>query len=719
MSSEDLLGRSSFAHQLANSIIQFDTRDNYAVSLQGKWGCGKTSVLNMTIEEIRRQCSENDANNKVEIVEFNPWDFRDANQLINQFFLTLSNSLKVSSKEENIKVIGNLIEKYSSALEYSEYIPTIGQYLKLLPKLSKEFGKAVKEKAENKLNDVSYRKKEVEKALAELDSRILVIIDDIDRLPNDQIKLIFQLVNSVAGFPNITYLLSYDREIVARALSDVQNCNGEEYLEKIIQLPFDVPPLSSSKLQNILIERLNEIIELPADVEFDNTRWSKVLRSCISPFIGTLRDVHRYYNVLAFTYSPIKDEVDFIDLAGICSLKVFAFPIYEWIRENSFSLVGGNDANGVSMNDIKQHEAEMIESFKEIYPEAPTLMLNAVSSIFPKFSNKVSYISIFETSAELHSDMRIAATTKFDLYYSLSLDNIKISKIDLNRSLCMMDELELREYISSLYDRNIYDAYLQELKYHSKKIPKDRIELFLSILLFKNGRINCSNDNLSALQPIEINIYMIKDLLFEIDDEYSRFDIIKTMLSKSDLFGFEYLLHLLHIIELSHGRIAETPSIYNEKLVNIENLDILEEVFSMRVRHFASTDNLFDLKEFRRVNMLWKYIDKESYNEYLISALQDDMNMVKFLSIHLATWSSGGKAAQFELSDLEYKTFIDNDGIKELIGRVRKNDDLWSLGNEMIQSLISYELLLEDSEGKKIVEISDVEQRFDLWKRSS
>jgi|GEM_PF-5947022 predicted KAP-like P-loop ATPase len=45
--SEDKLGRSTFAKQLANVIVNFQTKDNYAVSLQGKWGfSGKKSLKN-------------------------------------------------------------------------------------------------------------------------------------------------------------------------------------------------------------------------------------------------------------------------------------------------------------------------------------------------------------------------------------------------------------------------------------------------------------------------------------------------------------------------------------------------------------------------------------------------------------------------------------------------------------------------------------------------
>lgn len=264
---EDKLGRSVFAKQLANAIVNFQIKDNYAVSLQGKWGCGKTSVLNMAIEEIKRLSEGSDNKNKIIIIQFNPWNFTDTNQLINQFFITLTNSLKIDSKNKKVKDVGSAIEKYSSALEYSEYIPVVGKYLKIIPKLTSAFGKSLKDNAESKLNDVAYRKREVEKTLLELDCKILVVIDDIDRLSNEQIRLVFQLVNAVAGFPNTIYLLSFDKDIVSRALEDVQGCNGQEYLEKIIQVPFDVPPVDISRLYNVLFEKLDSIIYLPYGVE--------------------------------------------------------------------------------------------------------------------------------------------------------------------------------------------------------------------------------------------------------------------------------------------------------------------------------------------------------------------------------------------------------------------------------------------------------------------
>lgn len=67
------------------------------------------------------------------------------------------------------------------------------------------------------------------------------MIDDIDRLNCEQIRQIFQLVSSVAKFPNTAYLLVFYKDIVTKALRKVQEGNGEEYLHKVIQMPIQIP----------------------------------------------------------------------------------------------------------------------------------------------------------------------------------------------------------------------------------------------------------------------------------------------------------------------------------------------------------------------------------------------------------------------------------------------------------------------------------------------
>ena len=103
----DKLGRSGFAERLAKAIINFNTADSYAIALQGAWGCGKTSVLNMAIQKI-----EEATDKKTVIIKFNPWNFTTTGQLIDQFFATMSSKLKLSTGDERLQKVGGLIEKY-------------------------------------------------------------------------------------------------------------------------------------------------------------------------------------------------------------------------------------------------------------------------------------------------------------------------------------------------------------------------------------------------------------------------------------------------------------------------------------------------------------------------------------------------------------------------------------------------------------------------------
>lgn len=721
--SEDKLGRSQFAKQLANAIVNFQTRDNYAVSLQGKWGCGKTSILNMTIEEIERLSGGNDNNDKTIIIKFNPWNFTDTNQLMNQFFLTLSNSLKIGSKNEQVKNVGNAMEKYSSALEYSEYIPVLGKYLKLIPKFASAVGKSMKDNAESKLNDVSYRKCEVENALVELHCKILVVIDDIDRLPNEQIKLIFQLVNSVAGFPNIIYLLSFDKEIVSRALDTVQGYKGQEYLKKIIQVPFDVPPMNVTKLHNILFEKLDSIIELPYGVEFDKERWSRVFDACISPFIDTLRDVNRFYNALSFMYAAIKEEVDFIDMAGISALQVFAPAIFDWIRENKFSLTAGYKNGDVVLSELDKRKEEALKEFREIYPEDPDIMLNAIASLFPAFSNKFFYNSTYVSNNEIYQAMRIASDSKFELYFTLSLDNIKISRKELDSSLFNMTELELREYLDSLNKRELFYNYLAEIQLNLSRIPEERVELFLSVLVFQSGRISEKQSLLKDATTNNVDIYMIFDLLLRITDESIRYNYISRMFFNTDFLSFQFLLHLLHIIELRYGRVAKTPSyMQKEKLITLEHLYDLERIFIERTKSFIIEKDLLDWKEARMASFLWEYVEEESYNQYMNKELLKPISIIKYISIKAAEWSNGDGICGYTFTDKSYTNFIDDVTIIDTINSIRYSDLFWALDKRAIETSAAFILKSTNRQSTNPMEIEEnnitfINNIIEEWKR--
>lgn len=487
---DDVLNRGNFSKQLAHAILAYTKTDNFVISLCGRWGSGKTSILNMVLDEIEKNVQPNTDDAPI-IVKFNPWNYSDSSQLINQFFGVMLATLKSKCGGEKFKVLGNILEKYSSLFNYTQYIPVVGSFVAPLSESMKSVGESMKEKSEE-MNSIDAQKDAVTKALLDQNHKFIVVIDDIDRLNNSQIRAIFQLINTVAGFPNMIYLLSFDREVVTRALQEEQNCNGEEYLEKIIQVPFDIPEANLDLVSNIFIEKVEKIILTEDRInDFDTGYWQSVYTNCIYPFIKGIRDVNRILNTFEFKYNLMKNEVNETDLLAITTLQICAPEIFKWIRENVITLVGGLEyIDAISGKEQKNNSLKYKEQFVNIYPKNPNLMLKILQTLFPKFAwyTGGNFYLKWEKSTELLYKNRIASLDKIDAYFDLSLESIPISQEKIRETIYSYDKNSLNKFMESILREGKLLYYLSELSARIQDIPDDRINLFIEILISIQGK---------------------------------------------------------------------------------------------------------------------------------------------------------------------------------------------------------------------------------------
>ena len=72
---DDLLGRSTFVSNLARSIVDNKSTDTFCIGIYGKWGSGKTSIINMLKQEIGSVYEFDPNNQKPVVISFNPWNF--------------------------------------------------------------------------------------------------------------------------------------------------------------------------------------------------------------------------------------------------------------------------------------------------------------------------------------------------------------------------------------------------------------------------------------------------------------------------------------------------------------------------------------------------------------------------------------------------------------------------------------------------------------------
>lgn len=696
-SKDDLLGRSEFALQLAEAILDISRQDSFVVGLYGKWGSGKTSVLNLT-EEALKELSNKEGEPHITLIRFNPWGYTDGNQLVQQFFSALSNELETDSTDEKKKSVGEALEKYSFALDYLKLIPVVGQYLTFLPELASKIGSGMKENALSKENNVQYQKKKVSDALSQYEGKIVVFIDDIDRLPNDQIKMIFQLVNSVADFPNITYVLSFDREIVARALRDVQNCDGNEYLEKIIQFPISLPYISISELQNMLIAKIQEVLSDTTGGIFDQHHWTNVYRKCVIPFIRCLRDVYRFINVLEFKYTPLKNEINPVDFIGITALEVFATEVYDWIKINKEQLTNpqhGND--GYSKADRAANKKLWIDSFSELFRIAPGTALEAVSSLFPKFMNIIDLPDESISNQDLRRHYQIGHEDRFDAYFTLNIGNRYLAPSIVYASLRSMNDESLSEYLKLLLSQRLLKDYFMDIRDAINTISEHRAPLlatgFFSIL----GEIPEETPVFFTPETVELCQYLISHILRKISDEKQRIGLFIDLIENSDIQNVLACSYMLNAMELAQGRLAGSQVKPEEIVFSVENLECMETAFCDRLQKSLVAFKILDSTSFRMASYIWKSLDLEGYTTYMRSLLDSDANILLFIARTAITSISSETGINWSFRTAkDFENLLTVERANEAIKSAIRDKSFFDLPEELLVRVAAFPLYIEN-----------------------
>ena len=319
-SREDRFGRSEFAKRIASVIADRSDASSIVVGVYGPWGEGKTSVLNMVIEELER------LSNSV-AVRFNPWRFRDETQLLDNFFSVLAEKLDARLKTRG-ESLSETFKRYSGLLAAIPYVKEVANAVGSLPTA-----------------DLEELKGRLEKVLGEAGTRIVVVMDDIDRLDKEEIQAVFKLVKLSADFPNTAYVLAFDEQMVSAALAEKYGSfeAGRSFLEKIVQVPLRLPPADSEALRRMTFEGIETALEL-AGVELSERQVRNFVRLFGLAFeggTGTPRLVKRYVNGLTFALPLLKDEVNPVDLLIIEAVRAFYPGLYASIRDNPSAYVGG------------------------------------------------------------------------------------------------------------------------------------------------------------------------------------------------------------------------------------------------------------------------------------------------------------------------------------------------------------------------------------------
>jgi hypothetical protein len=305
---DDSLGRAHSAQAFGRQVLDQDASAGVVVGILGPWGSGKTSFFNLA-----RPVFESAG---VPILEFNPWMFSGAQQLVESFFTELGAQLRL---RPGLATLGNDLADYGEMFSGLGWLPIVGSWIERLRFVTRIVGEVSKRRKEG----IGARRDKIEKALSKLPKPIVIFLDDIDRLPTAEIRDVFKLVRLTASFPNLIYVLAFDRLRVEQALID-QGIPGRDYLEKILQVAVDLPAVPDQTLGKQAAYSIDAALAgLEHPGPFDGQVWPDVFMEIIRPLIRNMRDVRRFAAAVRGTVSALDGEIALADVLGLEAVRIF------------------------------------------------------------------------------------------------------------------------------------------------------------------------------------------------------------------------------------------------------------------------------------------------------------------------------------------------------------------------------------------------------------
>ena len=355
--SEDKFGITDYIGGLARFISVCSTP--LTISIQGSWGTGKTSIMNL----VKQQLPED-----VFPVWFNTWQFSQFNM----------------SEELPVSLLTSLLSAFE--LEDKETLDDASKIIKTLRicyRVTKGFGiaaldsivggkvaegiKAGFDRAESVANEndsidnnldpaISIKRlkeefiKCVNKTLEEKGKRrIVIFIDDLDRLNPGKAVELLEVLKLFLDCKNCVFVLAIDYDVVCRgveakygSLADDKKAaaeKGRSFFDKIIQVPFKMP-VARYNIEDYVEDCFKQI-----RIEFNNKNDINVYVDLIKYSIGTNpRSMKRLFNAYQLLLEIVRKEEICADiknrqlLFAILCLQHCSESIYNFMIRNSDDL---------------------------------------------------------------------------------------------------------------------------------------------------------------------------------------------------------------------------------------------------------------------------------------------------------------------------------------------------------------------------------------------
>lgn len=611
-----------YAETLVKKLKNTDlSKESFAVGITGEWGSGKSTFLNTMKKEIEKE-------DFAEIVEFNPWLCNSPEQVTQDFFATLIDKLspKHSTLSRDINKYAKLLNKIAKPS-----LSIFGIDLDLTP-------------GDDSLDEL---KENISDKLAKLPKKVVILIDDTDRLEGNEVFEILRLIRNTADFKNVIYIATYDKEYVTNVLKGNKIKDPSAYLEKIFQIEVHLLKVEDSELWEILMKEIEE------QVSFKCSILITVLKSYINQykdFIITIftnyRQVKRFARQFAvyldyLNKSELINEYSPIDLFWIELLQVYDKRVYNILAKAPFKLLEMKGLKLTTNRKIKKGEDETKEKSK--WKEYTEIILNIIFE--EEYSHQYTLISVDDIGSK-----RLRLSDNYFKYFALRVPPNKISFEEMKDMLKSNDpEATLDNWIRENKDYNsiIFQFLNHKIKFSNTLYLRNYIFGLLHFASFSN-------------YPI---ISTIKELL-----QKRRYSNLANNARNIASFWFGRrialcnkeieLLHLSSLLNHLHTRIEEETT--DSLIINYKTIETyLETIITKVLNSNKSYSALAILLPRFELNVIFKNCCVQYFGNNVEHYKQIALNIV------IKHFSKKANKPTFEEFDKVYKENFDYDNMTD------------------------------------------------------
>lgn len=582
---KDQLGYKSISMHIAKAICKMSPPEGLVIGLYGDWGAGKSTVLNFIEEYIGREPVQT---NKPIVIRFNPWWFSGREDLARLFLEQFALNLNGSSR--HLKNAGKLLKKLANSVAECPIPVNFGGLGVSVN--TKEVAKAVGDHLDKK-EDIPELKEAISKCIDSSKKRLVILVDDIDRLSAEEIRQLFGVIKAIGDFRNVVYLLAFDKNVVTNALSVVQGVSGYDYLEKIVQVPFELPLPNVYGLRQFLLVGLQRIFENTDEGRFDRFYFGNVLHSGVLHFLQTPRDVVRLLNTLSVSFPAVSEDVNPVDFIAVESLRVFMPQVYENIRNNKNYFVGLGDRDrfaSLSLDKLKEYHDGWISKIDYADREQ---VKELVKRIFPKLESvwgNMSYSS--EYLRKWRKAYNVCSPDRFDVYFCFGVPAGTITRAQIES---VLTSLEDRDFVCSEIVKfaeiktpvgtTLIPQLLEQMLDHAEEIKHDQVVVLLWALFQIGDDIVKKEDDPKQLFEFSVHLrfaWLFLELFKKLD-AVARYEVLKDAMI--DGKALHAMVHIIQIFGRAYGKYANGGrSSDAETFVTIEQLRELEEISCRKIK---------------------------------------------------------------------------------------------------------------------------------------